>query len=213
MMPRHSGSGRPDFTPRTITSMALANSSTNLNCRRLVRRASIQRGRPRAPTNRPSSGTTIGRFGADTQMLQPDEQPAQPGWRPRTSAATCRGRRAAGAAAWYTFSRAFWRSSSSFRVSATWRRRFWTASACALTAMRLVLFSVTPWMRLSVRRSPGEVGIEQQVDDGADRHRRQQQQAGEHQVVAIHCASPIGLPRLSCTSALASACARRGVSP
>ena len=38
MMLRHSGSGRPDLTPRTITSMALANSSMNLFCRRFVMR-------------------------------------------------------------------------------------------------------------------------------------------------------------------------------
>ena len=52
------------------------------------------------------------------------------------------------------FSRAFSRSSSSFSVSETCRRRFWAASACARMAMRVVLLSVTPWMRLSARRSP-----------------------------------------------------------
>ena len=65
-----------------------------------------------------------------------------------SSPARCRRRRID------TFSRAFWRSSSSFSVSATWRRRFWAASAWALAAMRRDLVSVTPWMRLSVRRSP-----------------------------------------------------------
>ena len=39
--------GRPDFTERTITSMALANSLVNFLLRRLVRKPSTQRGRPK----------------------------------------------------------------------------------------------------------------------------------------------------------------------
>src|SRR5215813_10225716 len=58
-----------------------------------------------------------------------------------------------------TFSRAFWRSSNSLSVSATWRRRLLATSACVLIASRLARFSVTPWMRLSVRCSPDKYGL------------------------------------------------------
>src|SRR5689334_3830711 len=58
-----------------------------------------------------------------------------------------------------TFSRAFWRSSSSLSVSATCRRRLLATSACALPAMRFARFSVTPWIRLSVRCSPDRYGL------------------------------------------------------
>src|SRR4029077_2413056 len=58
-----------------------------------------------------------------------------------------------------TFSRAFWRSSSSLSVSATWRRRLLTTSACDLIAIRFARFSVTPWIRLSVRCSPDRYGL------------------------------------------------------
>src|SRR5262245_33884034 len=158
MMPRHSGSGRPDLTPRTMTSMALANSSMNLVWRRLVIRARIQRGRPSAPTNSPSSGTIIGRFGADAQMLaatiRPQARLATQNERvEKSSPARCRRKRMV------IFSRAFCRSSKSFSVSATWRRRLCAASACAFTAMRVVRLSVTPWMRLSARRSPERYGL------------------------------------------------------
>src|SRR5262245_12585343 len=58
-----------------------------------------------------------------------------------------------------TFSRAFWRSSNSLSVSATWRRRLLATSTCVLMAIRLARFSVTPWMRLSVRCSPDKYGL------------------------------------------------------
>ena len=112
-----------------------------------------------------------------------------------------------------TFSRAFCRSSSSFSVSATWRRRFWTTSACALPAMRLALVLRHALDALVGAPLAGEVGLHEQIDDGADRHRRQQQQADAAGDRCYPRASPMGLPRASCTSAAASACARRGVSP
>ena len=95
----------------------------------------------------------MGRFGADSQMLAATMTPhtrlqIQNARGEISSPARCRRRRIE------TFSRVFWRSSSSFSVSETWRRRFWATSAWALAATRLVLLSVTPWMRLSVRRSP-----------------------------------------------------------
>ena len=94
-----------------------------------------------------------GRFGADSQMQAPTATP-----QPADTIQNERGDRSRPARSrrrrMETFSRAFSRCSSSCSVSDTCRRRFCTASACALMAIRLALFSVTPWMRLSVRRSP-----------------------------------------------------------
>ena len=85
-----------------------------------------------------------------------------------------------------TFSRCFCRSSSSFSVSATWRRRL-------LVDLRLLLAGDAP--ALALGRSldalvgamlAGQVGRQQQVDDRAHRDGGERDQAGEHQVVAIH---------------------------
>ena len=158
MMPMHSGSGRPDLTPRTMTSMALANSSVNLFCRRFVRRARNQRGRPSPPTNSPSIGTMNGRFGADSQMQAASAMP-----QPMLASQYARGVMSTPARSRRsrsdTFSRVFWRSSSSFKVSATWRFRFWAMSAWVLAPRRRDLVSVRSCRRLSVRRSPEKYGV------------------------------------------------------
>ena len=95
----------------------------------------------------------MGRFGADSQMQSATSKPQlalaiQNARGVISSPARCRRRRMV------VFSRAFSRASSSWSVSETCRRRLRATSACALPAMRVALLSVTPWMRLSVRRSP-----------------------------------------------------------
>ena len=58
MIFRHSFSGRPDFTPRTMMSSALANSAVNFFCRPLQRMPRNQRGMPRPEPTPEASDTS-----------------------------------------------------------------------------------------------------------------------------------------------------------
>ena len=195
------------MTPRTITSMALANSSMNLFCRRFVSRATIQRGRPNVPTKAAEQRHDD----RQVRRRQPDDAATRTAAsrrsRSRTSAATisrparCRRRRMV------TFSRAFC-------ALLQLLQRLGDLPAAVLDGVRLRLDGdargpcspSTPWMRLSVRRSPEKIGVDQQIDDGADRQRRQQQQAGEQEIVAIHARLPWGCRVRRAPRRLDSAC-------
>ena len=78
MMPRHSFKGSPDLTPRTITSMELANSSRNLLCLRLIMYAIAQRGMPSAPTKAAARATSGVIFGADRKTKRAATRPVAP---------------------------------------------------------------------------------------------------------------------------------------
>ena len=186
MIPRHSGSGRPDLTPRTITSMALANSSVNLVWRRLVMRARIQRGRPSAPTKSPSRGTMIGRFGADSQMPAATSDAASDARRSRTSAAI---HLESGPLQAQAHGDLFARLLPILQLL----QRLGDLAAAVLGGVGLRLHGDAsgPGLRhpldaLVGAALAGEVGVHEQEDDGADRQRRQQKQAEQQKIVARH---------------------------
>ena len=189
MMPRHSGSGRPDLTPRTITSMALANSSMNLCCRRFVSRATIQRGRPNVPTNAPSSGTMNGRFGADSQMTQPTRTPPSHARDPERARRDIEPRALQAQAHGDLLARLL--------ALLQLLQRLGDLPAPVLDGVRLRPDGDARGLALrhaldALVGAPlaGEVGVHQQIDDGADRHRRQQEEAHQQEIVAIHASHP-----------------------
>ena len=159
MMARHSISGRPDLTPRTMMSIELANSSMNLNCRRLVRRARIQRGRPQVPTNAPSRGTRIGRLGADTQMPRPTSKPHTMLAIQKVRGVDVEAGPLQAQAQGDLVARLLPLLELLQRFGDLALAVLRQISACTLPTPSRALFSVTPCMRLSVRRSPEKYGL------------------------------------------------------
>ena len=172
MICRHSLSGRPDFTPRTMTSMALANSDDELALARLVSLPRNQRGRPNSADEAPRQASISGgdrraemHSGASTARRRSTLGD------PESLAASCRDRRARAAGAARPSP---WPSGGS-RFPSACRRR----ASCGSPRLRwrsgctprggFGLFSVTSGDALVLAPLAGNVGIDHSEDDAGRR--------------------------------------------